>query len=124
MKAKILIIEDNELNLELAVDLLQASQFTVSSASSAEEGMRLAGELAPDLILMDLSLPGIDGLAATQALKNDPATCHLKVIALTAHAMMGDQETALRAGCNGYLTKPINIRTFPRQVAEFLALAH
>lgn len=121
MNGKILIIEDNELNLELASDLLKANDFVVWEARTAEEGLRLATELTPDLVLMDLSLPKLDGLAATRALKNNPATCHLKVVALTANAMKGDDETALRAGCDGYLTKPIDTRAFPGQVAGFLA---
>ena len=120
--ATILIIEDNQFNLELATDLLEANCFKVWHARTAEEGLRLAGRLAPDLILMDLSLPGMDGLAATRALKTQPSTRHLKVIALTAHAMKGDQEIATRAGCDGYLIKPIDTRTFARRVAEFIAL--
>ncbi len=117
---KILIIEDNPLNLELATDLLAASGCTVLQARTAEEGLRLAREASPDLVLMDLSLPRMDGLCATKKIKADPATCHLKVIALTAHAMNGDEQIALDAGCDGYLTKPINTRTFVATVAAFL----
>jgi CheY-like chemotaxis protein len=124
MKATILIVEDNDLNLELAADLLEANQFCVWRARSAEEGLRLAAQFVPDLVLMDLSLPGMDGLAATRLLKTHPATRHLHVIALTAHAMHGDQEKALRAGCDGYLTKPIDTRTFSRQIADFLLSAN
>lgn len=119
----ILVIEDNPLNLELVTDLLEAGGFVVSPARTAEEGLRLARELALDLILMDLSLPGMDGLAATRALKTDPATRRLPVIALTAHAMKGDQQTALEAGCDGYLSKPIDTRTFTQRVAEMIATA-
>jgi CheY-like chemotaxis protein len=115
-----LVIEDNPLNRELIVDLLEAKDFSVLSACSAEEGLRLAREAAPDLVLMDLSLPGMDGLAATQRLKADPATRPLPVIALTAHAMKGDEAAALAAGCDGYLTKPIDTRTFPDQITRFL----
>lgn len=120
MKGTVLIIEDNELNLELATDLLTAEQFVVWHARTAEEGLRLVQVVRPDLVLMDLSLPGLDGLAATRALKGEPQTCRLKVVALTAHAMKGDEETALRAGCDGYLTKPIDTRTFAQQVAAFI----
>ena len=117
----ILIIEDNRLNLELATDLLEAKGFNVASAQTAEEGLRLAREILPDLVLMDISLPGMDGLCATKALKADPATRHLTVIGLTAHAMKGDEEIALRAGCDGYLTKPINTRTFVATITDFIA---
>jgi len=117
---KILLIEDNPLNLELATDLLAANGWVVLQAGTAEEGLRLAREALPDLVLMDLSLPRMDGLCATKTLKADAATCHLKVIALTAHAMNGDDQIALNAGCDGYLTKPINTRTFVATVAAFL----
>jgi CheY-like chemotaxis protein len=120
---KILIIEDNLLNLELATDLLEANGFAVSSAQTAEEGLRLARELLPDLVLMDFSLPGMDGLSATKNLKADPATRQLAVVGLTAHAMKGDEELALNAGCDGYLTKPIDTRTFVAAVTQFIASA-
>jgi CheY-like chemotaxis protein len=120
MSFKILIIEDNALNLELAADLLKANNFAILEAQTAEDGLRIASEQNPDLILMDLSLPKLDGLTATRALKDNPTTSHIKVVALTAHAMKGDCETALRAGCDGYLSKPIDTRTFARQIAAFL----
>ena len=120
---KILIIEDNLLNLELATDLLEANGFMVSSAQSAEEGLRLARELLPDLVLMDFSLPGMDGLTATKNLKTDFATRHLSVVGLTANAMKGDAEAALAAGCDGYLTKPIDTRTFIATVKKFIESA-
>ena len=120
---RILIIEDNVLNLELATDLLEANGFVVSSAQTAEEGLRMARELMPDLVLMDFSLPGMDGLSATKHLKADPATRHLAVVGLTANAMKGDEETALSAGCDGYLTKPIDTRTFAATVKQFIASA-
>jgi CheY-like chemotaxis protein len=121
---KILIIEDNLMNLELATDLLEANGFVVASAQTAEEGLRLAHELLPDLVLMDFSLPGMDGLCAATVLKSDPATRHLTVVGLTAHAMKGDEQIALNAGCDGYLTKPIDTRTFIATVNKFVALAH
>jgi len=117
---KILIIEDNLLNLELAADLLEVNGFQVASAQTAEEGLRLARELLPDLVLMDFSLPGMDGLTATRHLKAEPATRHLPVVGLTANAMKGDEESALSAGCDGYLTKPINTRTFIASVTGFI----
>jgi CheY-like chemotaxis protein len=120
----ILIIEDNLLNLELATDLLEAHRFLVSSAQTAEEGLRLARELLPDLVLMDISLPGMDGLTATKTLKAQPATRHLVIIGLTAYAMKGDELLALDAGCAGYLTKPIDTRMFITTIARFLAPAN
>ena len=120
---KILIIEDNALNLELATDLLEANGFVVSSASAAEEGLRMAREVLPDLVLMDLGLPGMDGLCATKELKSNPATRHLTVVGLTAHAMKGDTEIAFKAGCDGYLTKPIDTRTFIETITSFIVSA-
>jgi CheY-like chemotaxis protein len=120
---KILIIEDNLLNLELATDLLEVNGFVVNSAATAEEGLRMARELLPDLVLMDIGLPGMDGLCATKDLKANPATRHLAVVALTSHAMKGDEEIALNAGCDGYLTKPIDTRTFTETITRFIASA-
>ncbi len=120
----ILIIEDNELNLQLATDLLEANGFIVHQARSAEEGLRVARKVKPTLVLMDWSLPGMDGLHATSLLKANPDTAHLTVIALTAHAMKGDEDLAREAGCDGYLTKPINTRTFVRDIKSFIAGAY
>ena len=120
----ILIIEDNLLNLELATDLLESHGFVVASAQTAEEGLRHASALLPDLVLMDFSLPGMDGLTATRKLKADPATRHLIVVGLTANAMKGDAQTALAAGCDGYLTKPIDTRSFISTVTRLVAAAH
>jgi len=120
---RILIIEDNLLNLELARDLLEARGFVVYTAPTAEEGIRIAGEILPDLVLMDFGLPGMDGLGATKVLKANPATRHLTVVGLTAHAMKGDEEIALKAGCDGYLTKPIQTRTFTETIERFIASA-
>ena len=119
MRRSVLVIEDNELNLELVTDILEA-QFKVFGARNAEEGLRLAEQFSPDLVLMDLSLPGMDGLTATKALKSNPATSHLRIIALTAHAMKEDQGIALAAGCDGYLTKPIDTRVFVANVSDFI----
>lgn len=117
---KILIIEDNPLNLELATDLLEAGGYTVLHARTAEKGIRLARDEAPDLILMDISLPGIDGISATGLLKQDAATQDIPVVALTANAMKGDAEKALAAGCQGYITKPIDTRAFAVAVSRFM----
>jgi len=121
VKKRILVVEDNLLNLELVTDLLEAAGFVVCPAHTAEEAFRAARDLSPDLVLMDLSLPGLDGLAATETLRADPATRHLAIIALTAHAMKGDEALALRAGCAGYLAKPIDTRTFAAKVTAFIA---
>ena len=120
MKYRILIVEDNDMNLELATDLLELNGFIVLQARSAEAGLRLAHQTAIDLILMDLSLPGMDGLAATRELKQDPTTRQVPVLALTAHAMRGDADIIAQAGCDGYLIKPINTREFAAQVRAFL----
>jgi CheY-like chemotaxis protein len=122
-KMKVLIVEDNALNLELAKDLLEASGQTVYQAHSAEEGLRLAQSTAPDVVLMDLGLPGIDGLSATKALRLNSVTKHLPIIALTAHAMKGDEQCALEAGCDGYLPKPIDTRTFVARIMSLVQAA-
>lgn len=119
-KNKVLVVEDNLLNMELVTDLLETQGYIVWQAQTAEEGLHLARTALPDLILMDLSLPGMDGLAATKALRAKPVTAPLLIIALTAHAMKGDAESALNAGCDGYLTKPINTRTFLDQVLDII----
>jgi CheY-like chemotaxis protein len=117
---RILVVEDNQMNTELVTDLLEAAGFSVFHAPTAEEGIHAAREKQPALILMDVSLPGMDGLCAVRTLKSSAATCQIPVIALTAHAMKGDEETALEAGCNGYLSKPINTRTFVATVTTYL----
>ena len=117
---RILIIEDNVLNLELVTDLLEENGFIVYQARTAGEGVRVAQHILPDLILMDFGLPDMHGLAATTILKGSEITAHVPVIALTAHAMKGDERGALEAGCNGYFTKPIDTRTFVATLAQFL----
>jgi len=119
--ATILVIEDQLLNLELVTDLLQAAAYTVRQARSAEEGLRLAREEPPDLILMDIRLPGMDGHAAVRLLKQDPRTRDIPAVALTAQAMKGDEDQARAAGFDGYITKPIDTRTFARTVARLLS---
>ena len=110
MNKRILIVEDNLLNLELATDLLEANGFVVYSAQTAEAGLRMVHELLPDLVLMDFGLPGMDGLCATKVLKANPATRHLAVVGLTAHAMKGAREEYLAAGMTDYVSKPIRMR--------------
>jgi len=108
--ARILIVEDNPANMRLACLLLQSAGHTLLCAVDAEAGLTLARAEKPDLILMDIQLPGMDGLAATVQLKKDPATAAIPVIALTAMAQMEDQEKAKAAGCDGYIAKPLSIR--------------
>lgn len=119
----VLIVEDNAINMELAVDLLQTAGFEILQAFSAEDGIRIARESRPDIILMDVSLPGMDGLQATRTLKVLDDTRTIPIVALTAHAMKGDEARALAAGCNGYIPKPVNSREFARTVRSFLTTA-
>jgi CheY-like chemotaxis protein len=117
---KVLVIEDNELNMKLAVALLSISHFEVLKASNAESGLQLARSEHPDLVLMDIQLPGMDGLTATSMMKKDEKLRHIPVVALTSYAMQGDEEKALAAGCTGYIPKPIDTRNFIRAVEGFL----
>ncbi|MBM3459244.1 MAG: response regulator [Armatimonadetes bacterium] len=119
----ILIVEDNQLNMELTTDVLEAAGYQVQQAYSAEDGLTLARIEPPALVLMDVSLPGMDGLTATWLLKQDPRLRRIPVIALTAHAMTGDRERMLDSGCDGYLPKPIDTRTLPQSIEAFLAAA-
>jgi two-component system cell cycle response regulator DivK len=119
--ALVLIIEDNPDNMLLTVLLLESAGHTVLSAIDAEAGLTMARERLPELILMDVQLPGMDGLEATALLKADAATRAIPVIALTALAMKGDEERIRAAGCNGYIAKPMRIHEFLAVVAEHLA---
>ena len=119
--ACILVIEDNPSNMQLAVFLLTKEGHEVLQAPDAEEGLRIARQRLPALILMDVQLPGMDGLAATRLLKADAATRHIKIVALTAFAMRGDQEKIEAAGCDSYIAKPIRYKEFLKVVAQLLA---
>lgn len=119
--AKVLIIEDNATNMTLAIFLLQSAGYTVVSATDAETGLTLARDEHPDLILMDIQLPGMDGLQATALLKRDEATRAIPVIALTALAMKGDEERIRAAGCDGYIAKPMRYQEFLATIAAQLA---
>ncbi|PIT73659.1 response regulator [Limnohabitans sp. B9-3] len=116
----ILVIEDNPSNMKLAVFLLEKEGYDVLQASDAEEGIRIARQRLPALILMDVQLPGMDGLAATRLLKADAATQPIKILALTAFAMRGDQEKIRAAGCDAYIAKPIRYEEFLKVVADLL----
>jgi two-component system cell cycle response regulator DivK len=119
--AKILIIEDNATNMTLAMFLLQSAGHTVLSATDAEAGLTLARDELPNLILMDIQLPGMDGLQATALLKRDDATRAIPVVALTALAMKGDEERIRAAGCDGYIAKPMRHQEFLAIIAAQLA---
>ena len=116
----ILIIEDNERNLKLVRDVLQFNGFRTAEARTAEDGLILANSRPPDLVLLDLQLPGIDGMEAFRQLRESPPTADIPVIAITAFAMKDDRERVLRAGFDGYLEKPISVRELPGQVRAFL----
>ena len=116
----ILIVEDNEKNLKLVRDLLQFKGYRTLEARNAQEGIALAGAHLPDLILMDIQLPGMDGVAALGHLRADPRTASIPVVALTAFAMRDDRARFLGAGFDGYIMKPINVKEFPEQVRQFL----
>lgn len=117
---RILIVEDNPDNRTLINDILIALDYSVLEAINGEQGVTLAVQETPDLILMDLSLPQMDGWEATRQIKANPALQHIPVIALTAHAMVGDRERALEAGCNDYITKPIDLRELREKLTEYL----
>lgn len=119
--ATILVVEDTPANRALATKLLEAAGHTVLTAETAETGIALARERLPDLVLMDLGLPDMNGWQALAALRADPRSAGLRVIAFTAHAMVGDRERALAAGFDGYLSKPIEFATFVDSVAGYLA---
>lgn len=118
--ARILIVEDNPVNLRLAVELLELEGHVVDTAGDAEEALRHLSLRLPDLILMDIGLPGMDGLALTRMIRADERLREIPVIALTAFAMKGDDMNAIAAGCNGYIAKPIDTRSFGAQVGRAL----
>ncbi|MEY2983815.1 MAG: CheY subfamily protein Rre21 [Cyanobacteriota bacterium] len=118
--SKILLVEDNELNRDMLSRRLTRKGFDVAIAVDGEQGIQLATSEKPDLILMDMSLPIIDGLTATQTLKGNSDTSHIPIIALTAHAMASDREKALAAGCDDYDTKPIEFKRLLEKIQAFL----
>jgi CheY-like chemotaxis protein len=119
-KKHILVVDDNPRNLKLAFDVLEDAGYEVVEAADAEEAQIMIDRNLPDLILMDIALPGMDGLTLTRKIKANERTKHIRIIALTAFAMKGDDRKALAAGCDGYITKPIDIHQLPVQVAEIL----
>lgn len=116
----VLLVDDNEMNMQLQSDLLEIEGFRILKAVTAEEALDRVQADLPDLVLMDIRLPGMDGLAATRLLKSDSRTATIPVVALTAQAMDGDREKALSAGCAGYIVKPIDTRCFAQTVRGFI----
>lgn len=120
MNETILIVDDNPVNLRLASDVLEFSGFSVLKAVDAEDARKVLEDTLPDLILMDLALPGLDGLSLTGQLKAEKRYRDVPIVALTASAMKGDDRKALDAGCDGYITKPIDTRSFGKTVAAMI----
>ncbi len=118
---RVLVVDDNHMNLELVSFMLQAEAFEVSVAKDAVAAQTHIQRNKPDLILMDIQMPGMDGLALTQLLKADPATADIVVVAFTAYAMKGDEARMRTAGCDGYIPKPIEVSTFVKQVRTCMA---
>lgn len=117
---RILVVEDNEKNMYLISFILRKNSCEVIEARSGEEGIELALKEKPDLVIMDIQLPGIDGLEATKRIRESEADGQLPIVALTSFAMVGDKEMALNAGCTGYLEKPINPETFMGEIEKYL----
>ena len=116
----ILVVEDNKLNMKLVRGLIKIGKYRMLEATDAESGIKLIREERPDLVLMDIQLPGMDGLSATEIIKADPDLKDTPIVALTSYAMQGDKEKALAAGCTGYIAKPIDTRQFLETVSKYL----
>ena len=121
MSDLILLVEDNEKNMKLARDLLQYHGFTTIEATNAEDGIALARDRMPKLVLMDIQLPGMDGVSALELLRKDPKTAQIPIVAMTASVMKEDRERFEKAGFDGFITKPIDVRAFPQQVRDAVA---
>ena len=118
---RVLVVEDNEMNMQLVEFLLEEGGYEIVKAASGEEAMAVSRSGEPvDLILMDIHLPGVDGLSVVQELKKDPRTSSIPILALTAHAMRGDKDRFLQAGCDGYISKPIDVKTFLASISSFI----
>ncbi len=116
---RILVIDDNAMNVELVEFVLTAAGYEVATAESAEQGFARIAQQRPDLILMDIQMPGLDGLEMTRRLKADPATREIVIVAFTAYAMKGDEQRMREAGCDGYLPKPIKVKTLAQDLAHW-----
>ena len=122
MAKTILIVEDEPRNMKLLHDLLQRFGYEIIEASDGEQGVKIAGEKIPDLILMDIMMPKMDGLEATRIIKADEKTKHIPIIALTSYAMKGDREKTIEAGCDGYIAKPIDIKEVLKAIEHYLTI--
>jgi CheY-like chemotaxis protein len=119
----ILVVEDNDMNMQLVEFLLEEGGYRIVKATSGEEALAITRDapgVAPDLILMDIHLPGMDGLSVVRAIKSDERTSRIPILALTAHAMRGDKDRFLEAGCDGYISKPIDVKTFIASIERYL----
>ena len=123
MPRKILVVEDNDMNMQLVEFLLEEGGYDIVKAASGEEALAItrdAATQAPDLILMDIHLPGMDGLSVVREMKTNERTSNIPILALTAHAMRGDKDRFLEAGCDGYISKPIDVKTFISSIEQYL----
>ena len=119
----ILVVEDNDMNMQLVEFLLEENGYRIVKATSGEEALAITRNgtgTTPDLILMDIHLPGMDGLSVVRAIKSDERTARIPILALTAHAMRGDKDRFLEAGCDGYISKPIDVKTFIASIERYL----
>jgi len=121
MSRKILVVEDNDMNMQLVEFLLEEGGYDIVKAASGEEALAITRDTpnAPDLILMDIHLPGMDGLSVVREMKTDARTSRIPILALTAHAMRGDKDRFLEAGCDGYISKPIDVKTFISSIEQY-----
>jgi len=122
MPSRVLVVEDNEMNMQLFEYLLEESGFVILKATSGEDALKMVDEEVPDLILMDIHLPGMDGLSVVRELKSDARLQNIPILALTAHAMRGDKDRFLQAGCDGYISKPIDIKTFIPSIQKYIGV--
>jgi CheY-like chemotaxis protein len=124
MSAKILVVEDNDMNMQLVEYLLEEGGYDIVKATSGEEALAITsddvGLASFDLILMDIHLPGMDGLSVVRRMKSNDRTSRIPILALTAHAMRGDKDRFLEAGCDGYISKPIDVKTFISSIEQYL----
>lgn len=120
MPLSILVVEDNDMNMQLVEYLLEEAGYDILKASSGEEALDVAEKSPPALVLMDIHLPGMDGLSVAREMKRRNNTRHVPILALTAHAMRGDKDRFLEAGCDGYISKPIDVKTFIPSIEKFL----
>ena len=120
MPLSILVVEDNDMNMQLVEYLLEEAGYDILKATSGEEALDVAERSSPSLVLMDIHLPGMDGLSVAREMKQRGNTRHVPILALTAHAMRGDKDRFLEAGCDGYISKPIDVKTFIPSIEEYL----